>query len=493
MLLCGVDVGTSSIKVSVVDAANQQLIYSTSFPEIENEISAPEIGFAEQDPSHWWYCVQQAILKANASKLYEPKDIAAIGISYQMHGLVVLDQLGEVLRPSIIWCDSRAVAIGNQAFDGIGKAYCETNLLNSPGNFTASKLAWVKANQPEIFDQIKYVMLPGDFIAGRFTKAFTTTNSALSEGIFWDFQTNTVSQKLMDYFGFNGAIIPPIQPVFSNHGQIDAEVAHALGLNNAVKITYKAGDQPNNAFSLGVLEPGEIATTAGTSGVVYGVSDRLKFDSMNRVNSFAHVTHTDQSNRIGVLMCINGTGILNRWVRQNITPELSYVQMNETASQSPIGSKGLICLPFGNGSERIFQNRNIGASFENLDFNQHRKPEMIRAAQEGIAFSLAYGIEMLQSTGIEASILKAGYANMYLSEIFTSTLINSANVAVDLLESDGSFGAALGAGLGLGYYASAKEAVANIKRIKYIEPNATLVPATQDAYKRWKDSLTQKL
>jgi len=493
MLLCGVDVGTSSIKVSVVDAANQQLIYSTSFPEIENEISAPEIGFAEQDPSHWWYCVQQAILRANASKLYDSKEIAAIGISYQMHGLVVLDETGQVLRPSIIWCDSRSVEIGNKAFEGIGKSYCETNLLNSPGNFTASKLAWVKANQPAIFDRIKHVMLPGDFIAGRFTNNFTTTNSALSEGIFWDFETNQVSQKLMDYFGFDISIIPSIQPVFSNHGLIDAVVANSLGLNKDVKVTYKAGDQPNNAFSLGVLEPGEIATTAGTSGVVYGVSDRLKFDSMNRVNSFAHVTHTDQANRIGVLMCINGTGILNRWVRQNITPELSYVEMNELASSSPIGCKGLICLPFGNGAERIFQNRNIGASYENLDFNQHRKPELIRAAQEGIAFSLAYGIEMLQATGIEARILKAGYANMYLSEIFTYSLINSANVAVELLESDGSFGAALGAGLGLGYYATAKEAVANIKRISTMEPTSALIPATQEAYLRWKDSISKKV
>jgi xylulokinase len=351
----------------------------------------------------------------------------------------------------------------------------------------------VKANQPAIFDRIKYVMLPGDFIAGRFTTNFTITNSALSEGVFWDFQTNKLSQKLMDYFGFDTSIIPPIQPVFSNHGQIDAAVASSLGLTSEVKVTYKAGDQPNNAFSLGVLEPGEIATTAGTSGVVYGVSDRLKFDSQNRVNSFAHVTHTDQANRIGVLMCINGTGILNRWVRQNITPELSYVQMNEMASLAPIGSKGLVCLPFGNGAERIFQNRNIGASYDNLDFNQHRKPELIRAAQEGIAFSLAYGIEMLQSTGIEASILKAGYANMYLSDIFTSTLINAANVAVELLESDGSFGAALGAGLGLGYYASAKEAVANLKRISTKEPTRDLISATQEAYLSWKELIAKKV
>ncbi len=493
MLLCGVDVGTSSIKVSVVDAANQQLIYSTSFPEIENEISAPELGFAEQDPEHWWYCVKQAILKANASNTYNSKDIVSIGISYQMHGLVVLDSLFNVLRPSIIWCDSRAIEIGNNAYLGIGKDYCENNLLNSPGNFTASKLAWVKINQPDIYDNIHLVMLPGDFIAGRFTNEFTTTNSALSEGIFWDFNTDSISKPLLDYFGFNANLFPTVQPVFSNHGVITEKVAEELGLNCQVQVTYKAGDQPNNAFSLGVLNPGEIATTAGTSGVVYGVSDTLKYDQMNRVNSFAHVTHTQKSTRIGVLMCINGTGILNRWVRQNIASDLTYNEMNTLANNTPIGSRGLVCLPFGNGAERIFQNRNLGASFENLDFNQHSKSELIRAAQEGIAFSMAYGIEMLNATGIKANILKAGYANMYLSEVFTSTLINSSNVAVDLLESDGSFGAALGSGLGLGYYKSAKEAVSQIKRIKTCEPQKELISETLEAYSKWKESLRSKL
>lgn len=454
MLLCGVDVGTSSIKVSVVDAANQQLIYSTSFPEIENEISSPAPGFAEQDPEHWWFCVQQAILKANASNTYRSIDIAAIGISYQMHGLVVLDEHQQVVRPSIIWCDSRAVEIGNNAFEAIGHPYCQTNLLNSPGNFTASKLAWVKANQPDLYARIKQVMLPGDFIAGRLTKQFTTTASALSEGIFYDFQDDKLAKPLLDYFGFEESLFPHIQDVFSNHGIVDAEVATSLGLNKQVQVTYKAGDQPNNAFSLGVLQPGDIATTAGTSGVVYGVSDELKYDKYSRVNSFAHVNYQKSAKRIGVLMCINGTGILNRWVKQTISPELSYSQMNELAASTSIGSRGLLCVPFGNGAERIFQNQLVGGSFEHLDFNRHGRAEMIRSAQEGIAFSMAYGIEMLADAGINPVKLKAGFANMYLSDVFAQTIVNASNVSVDLLESDGAFGAALGAGLGLKYYAN---------------------------------------
>lgn len=490
MLLCGIDVGTSSIKVSIVDSANQKVIQTVSYPEVENTISSPEVGFAEQEPDHWWYCVKQAILSCNRSNTYNPKDIVAIGISYQMHGLVVIDESNQVLRPSIIWCDSRASTIGNEAYKSIGQEFCHSHLLNSPGNFTASKLGWVKQNQPEIYQKIKYVMLPGDFIAGKLCGNYTTSPSALSEGIFWDFQTKSVSKEVKEYFGFADALFPEVRDVFCEHGQISKEISNELGLNSSVKVTYKAGDQPNNALSLGVLEPGEIATTAGTSGVVYGVSDELKFDKENRVNSFAHVNYTKNLDRIGVLMCINGTGILNRWMRDNFFSNLSYNEMNQLASKAEIGSKGLVCMPFGNGAERIFQNKNVGGSFTNLDFNQHGSKEIIRAAQEGIAFSMVYGIELLGNVGIQPKRLKAGMANMYLSDIFSSAIVNASQVTVDFCKGDGSFGAAIGAGIGLEIYRNSKEAVDNIKVIKSLHPDNQLKSQYSDAYQNWKESMS---
>ena len=489
MLLCGIDVGTSSIKVSIVDSANQKVIHSSSYPEIENTISSPEIGFAEQDPEHWWFCVKQAILVCNASNKYNPQDIVAIGISYQMHGLVVIDQDDQVLRPSIIWCDSRATQIGKNAYESIGQDFCLQHLLNSPGNFTASKLAWVKMHEPEVFDKIKYVLLPGDYISGMLCGNFTTTPSALSEGIFWDFQSKSISSELNQYFGFSSTLFPEIRTVFSEHGQISSKIAQELGLNSRVKVTYKAGDQPNNALSLGVLEPGEIATTAGTSGVVYGVSSELKFDKENRVNSFAHVNYTNELDRIGVLMCINGTGILNRWMRDNFFPFSTYEEMNYLASKSEIGSRGLVCMPFGNGAERIFQNKNIGASFRNLDFNQHARSEIIRSAQEGIAFSMVYGIELLKNVGIYPKRLKAGMANMYLSDIFSAAIVNASQVSIDFCEGDGSFGAAIGAGIGIEIYQSPQEAVNGIKVIKSIDPQSQLSQEYVDSFAKWKESL----
>ena len=492
MLLCGIDVGTSSIKLSVVDASTKKVIHTCSFPETENEIISVSSGFAEQNPEHWWYCVMQVIKMANATKKYNPLDISAIGISYQMHGLVILDKDKQVLRPSIIWCDSRAASIGDLAFEALGKEKLLKDLLNSPGNFTASKLAWVKNNEPQIYEQIKHVLLPGDFISYKFTDELTTTISALSEGIFWDFNKNEISKDLLDYYGFDVSFFPEIKQVFENHGQISNTMASELGLSTNLKITYKAGDQPNNALSLGVVEPGEIATTAGTSGVIYGVSSELKYDPNCRVNSFAHVNYTKDLRRIGVLMCINGTGILNRWLKENFFSTNSYTDLNSYANQSEIGSKDLMCFPYGNGAERIFNNKIIGGSFRNLDFNRHQKNEISRSVQEGIAFSMVYGLELLNSSGIVPQKIKAGYANMYLSSIFSSTIVNASNVSIQLLESDGAYGAALGAGIGSHYYKSVHEGINSIKLLSEILPDQNK-NKTSDFYEKWKSELLKML
>ena len=492
MLLCGIDVGTSSIKLSVVEASTKKIIHTCSFPETENEIISTSPGYAEQDPEHWWYCVMQVIKMANATKKYNPLDISAIGISYQMHGLVILDKDKQVLRPSIIWCDSRAASIGDHAFEALGKEKLLKDLLNSPGNFTASKLAWVKINEPQIYEQIKHVLLPGDFISFKFTDELTTTISALSEGIFWDFNKNEISKDLLDCYGFDISIFPEIKQVFENHGQISSTMASELGLSTKLQITYKAGDQPNNALSLGVVEPGEIATTAGTSGVIYGVSSELKYDPNCRVNSFAHVNYTKDLRRIGVLMCINGTGILNRWLKENFFPTNSYTDLNNYANQSEIGSKDLMCFPYGNGAERIFNNKIIGGSFRNLDFNRHHKNEISRSVQEGIAFSMVYGLELLNSSGIVPQKIKAGYANMYLSSIFSSTIVNASNVPIQLLESDGAYGAALGAGIGSHHYKSVHEGINSIQLLSEILPDQNK-NKTLDFYEKWKSELLKML
>ena len=491
MLLLGIDIGTSSVKVCVVDADKQVVIASAQYPEQESPIISLQTGWAEQSPDMWWQQTGRAIALCHKSGQYDPKDISAIGIAYQMHGLVLVDKDQRVLRNSIIWCDSRAVEIGDKAFEDIGHEACLSHMLNSPGNFTASKLAWVKQNEPEIYDQIDKIMLPGDYIAMKLTGEITTSASALSEGIFFDFQFNSLSKDIIDYFNFNDSLFPVVKPVFSSHGRITADVAAALQLNTGTPVTYKAGDQPNNALSLNVLKPGEVAATAGTSGVIYGVSEQLAYDPQSRVNTFAHVNYANERKRLGVLLCINGTGSLFRWVKNTFGSTVGYEQMNDVARQAPLGSNGLRMLPFGNGAERMLNNKQVGAHLQNIDLNLHTTPHVFRAAQEGIACAFRYGLDIMRENGMNPTVIRAGKTNMFLSEVFTQSFVDATGVPVELYNNDGGKGAALGAGIGAEIFASAAEAFSYSKAAAYVEPGST--DEFEEVYQDWKTVLNQHL
>ena len=491
MLLLGIDLGTSSIKVSVVDAATQACVATAQYPETEVDIITSHPGWAEQSPDLWWEHVKQAILKCNAAGTYDPKEIAAIGIAYQMHGLVLVDKEQKVLRNSLIWCDGRGVAIGDKAFNDLGETYCLSHLLNSPGNFTATKLGWVKDNEPEIYNRVHKIMLPGDFISMKFTGEITTTVSALSEGMFWDFSEHQVSRKLMQYFGFDPDMIPDVKPLFSHHGYMKAAVAARLSLKEGIPVCYKAGDQLNNAFALNVLQPDEVAATAGTSGVIYGVSDQLNYDQQSRINSFAHVNHEPAQPRIGILLCINGAGIFNRWIRSSIGSHMSYDSLNHSAVAIAPGAEGLMMLPFGNGAERMLGNRMIGAHIHNLDLNLHSTAHLVRAAQEGIAFAFRYGLDIMRENGMDPNIIRAGKANMFHSEVFTTAFVNATGVAVELYQTEGSTGAALGAGVGAKLYDDPATAFSGRKPARLVEPTQQLLYS--DIYQDWKNLLENQL
>jgi len=492
MLLLGIDLGTSSVKVSVVDAQTQQCLASVSYPDTERPIDAPQSGWAEQPPEQWWQDAQKAIRQAHATQAYNPADIGAIGIAYQMHGLVLVDNAQQALRPAIIWCDSRAVPYGDVAWEAIGPTRCQNHLLNSPGNFTAAKLAWVKQHEPDVYARIAQVLLPGDFLALKLTGTSTTSIAALSEGIFWDFARHELSEDVFRFFGFDPTLIPPVHNVFSAHGYLSVAVAAELGLPPGIPVSYKAGDQPNNALSLNVLQPGEVAATAGTSGVIYAVTDQLFIDEKSRVNPFAHVNHTADLTRLGVLLCINGTGSLTRWMRSVAGPKQSYPGLNARAASVPVGSEGLLCLPFGNGAERMLENQQVGAHFLGIDFNLHTTNHLLRAAQEGVAFAFRYGLDLMRAGGLHPTVVKAGHTNMFLSELFTQAFADATGLAVELYQTDGSVGAALGAGIGAGVFATSADAFRHMQCLRVVKPSAN---ATQyeTIYQRWKAELLQRL
>lgn len=487
--LLGFDVGSSSVKASLVDAETGQMAATAFFPEKEAPIKAVKAGWAEQDPEMWWMNAKLSLKKIMADAGATGEDIKAIGISYQMHGLVCVDKNHNALRDSIIWCDSRAVPYGERAFNDLGSEKCLGRLLNSPGNFTAAKLAWVKENEPEVFDKIYKVMLPGDYIAMKLSGEINTTISGLSEGMMWDFKEKRPAKFLFDYFGFSEDVIAPIVPTFAVQSEVSAAAAAETGLKEGTPISYRAGDQPNNALSLNVFNPGEIASTAGTSGVVYGVLGEVNYDSKSRVNTFAHVNYTTELDRLGVLLCINGTGILNAWVHRNITPDLSYAEMNDLAAQAPIGADGVTISPFGNGAERVLENREVGCQIKGVNFNKHNRAHIVRAAQEGIVFSFCYGMEIMRQMGMDIKKIHAGKANMFLSPLFRDTLASTSGATIELLETDGSVGAAKGAGIGCGMYKDNVEAFSTLKKIAVIEPDNTKAQQYREAYEKWKAEL----
>lgn len=491
--LLGFDVGSSSVKASLVDIERGDIAASAFYPEKEAPIVAVRTGWAEQDPQMWWDNAKLALRKIMHQAGAKGEDIAAIGISYQMHGLVCVDKNQKVLRPSIIWCDSRAVAYGERAFNELGKERCLTHLLNSPGNFTAAKLAWVKENEPELFRQIDKVMLPGDYIAMKLTGEAQTTISGLSEGMMWDFKTKRPAKFLLDYFSFEDSLLAEVVPTFGIQSVVSEEAAQELGLKAGTPIGYRAGDQPNNAVSLNVFNPGEIASTAGTSGVVYGVLGDVNYDPESRVNTFAHANYTTATDRLGVLLCINGTGILNAWMHRNVMSDLSYSEMNDLAASVPVGSEGVKIIPFGNGAERVLGNKEVGCSVHGVNFNKHGRAHLARAAQEGIVFSFCYGMEIMQQMGMKLNKIHAGRANMFLSPLFRETLANVSGATIELYETDGSVGAAKGAGIGAGIYKDHDEAFSTLKRLAVIAPEESKREEYIEAYREWKDILEKSL
>jgi len=487
--LLGFDIGSSSVKATLLEIASGKTVASAFSPSSEMPMQSPQAGFAEQDPEMWWNELVNAMNKLHQQASFNGDEVAAIGIAYQMHGLVCVDKDLKPLRPSIIWCDSRAVEIGDKAFEELGEKYCLKNFLNSPGNFTASKLRWVKKNEPDVYKNIYKIMLPGDYIAMKLTGEPATTISGLSEGIMWNFKKEKVAADLLKYYGIDKELLSPLVPTFGEQGRLSPAAATELKLKAGISVSYRAGDQPNNAFSLNVSQPGEVAATAGTSGVVYGIIDKPNYDPKSRVNTFVHVNHTKKDPRYGVLLCVNGTGILNSWLRKNFFGDSSYEQINKEASLAPAGSDELLIYPFGNGAERVLENKDLGAVMKVLQFNRHNRGHIARASQEGIVFALHYGVEVMKEMGMEIKTVRAGYANMFLSDVFSSVFVNTIGCELELYNTDGATGAARGAGIGVGVYKNFAEAYSSMEKIKSYSPTKKDQEVYLSAYNKWKKQL----
>lgn len=490
MYLLGYDIGSSSIKAAIVEVSTGNSLGIENSPNTAMNIMAVQPGWAEQDPEIWWKHMQLSTIELLKKTSISPHQISAIGLSYQMHGLVCVNSNYELVRPSIIWCDSRATHLGEQAYQDLGEKHCLDHLLNSPGNFTASKLKWVQDNEPDVYDKIHKFMLVGDYIAYKLTGECSTTISALSEGILWDFAEDRISNELLDYYELDQSLVPEITDVIGIQGNLQLEAAEYLGLSPGIPLTYRGGDQPNNAMSLNVLNPGEVAATGGTSGVVYCVTDKKKADPLGRVNHFAHINHKQNDPRLGVLLCINGAGIQYDWINRHIAPNgVSYQTMESEIEKISIGSEGLRIIPFGNGAERMLGNLNTGSQIKNLHFNLHTRTHLYRAALEGVAFSFVMGMESMTELGIVIDSIKVGNDNLFQSKVFSATIASLTGSDIKVIDTTGAVGAAKAAGYGVGVYQSLGEAMSQQKIIQTYRPDTQQLESYQASFESWKEDV----
>ena len=268
----------------------------------------------------------------------------------------------------------------------------------------------------------------------------TTTKTGLSEGMLWDYKNNSVADFLLKYYEIDSSLIPKIVPTFGFQCKLNKKGSSECGLLEDIPIYYRAGDQPNNALSLNVLNPGEIAATAGTSGVVFAVTDNVKTNESERINNFLHV-NINNSISLGKLLCINGAGIQYAKLKNELNIN-SYDEMNKLSSVVEVGSKQLTYLPFGNGSERMLNNINVGSKMLNFDINIHKKEHVIRATLEGIAFAFVYGMQILINDGVKPKVIRAGNDNLFKSKVFGETISTLINTDIEIYETTGAFGAA---------------------------------------------------
>jgi xylulokinase len=489
MFAIGIDIGSSSIKAVLVESETNEVWAAVQAPATEMPIHVPQPGWAEQDPEQWWQYTCEALRRLLQQAQVSPRRVSAIGLAYQMHGLVAVDRDGRVVRPAIIWCDGRAVDIGRRACAALGEAYCLRHLLNSPGNFTAAKLRWLQENEPHHFERTHRALLPGDYIAYRLTGECSTTICGLSEAILWDFAAARPAYALLQHWGIDPDLLPALVPVFGYQGSLTAAAAAETGLREGTPLTYRAGDQPNNAFALQALAPGDAAATAGTSGVVYGVVAQNLADAQQRVNTFAHVNYRPAAPSLGILLCLNGCGSLYRWLRHLVGPRYTYRNMDEMAAAVAPGAEGLCILPFGNGAERLLSNQNPGAQICYLDFNRHTSAHLCRAALEGIACALTYGVGRLRELGLPLCVLRVGNDNLFRSEVFAQTLSNLTQVPVERFRASGAAGAARAALQGLGISPAASS---SLKPERSFEPQKD-GGIYSDIYERWYNALQQIL
>jgi xylulokinase len=478
MYWLGVDVGTGGSRALLVDA-NGRVRYSFVAPHEEMRMLKPL--WAEQEPEDWWRASQLAIQGVLKQAKADGGAINGIGLSGQMHGLVLLDEKHSVIRPALIWCDQRS----QRQVDEINAAAGPETVLRATANpvltgFTLPKLLWVKDNEPEKYSRIKRVLLPKDFVRFKLTGEFITDVSDASGTALFDVLRRKWSDEMIGILHLDKSILPEALESSAIAGHISEEAARATGLRAGTPVVAGAGDQAASAIGNGIVRSGEVSCTVGTSGVVFAYLEKPAYDPLGRVHTFCHaipgVWH--------VMGVTQGAGLSLQWYRNRFSQNSDYDELTADASLSPPGAHGLFWLPYLMGERTPHLDANARAAWVGLTA-KHQASDLVRSILEGVCYSLKDGLEIIRELGATPSTtrLSGGGAK---SPLWHQLFANIFNQRVTTLETqEGSaFGAALLAAIGTKHYASAKEACkAAVHEVSAKEPDRAAAAFYEEHYR----------
>ena len=483
----GIDLGTSFLKLQVIDAAGAA-VAAAGAPV---PLRVPRPGWAEQDPAAWWAALGAACRDLFAPGRVDPRSIAAIGLSGQMHGAVFLDDQGAGLRPCLIWMDARTTAQVAQIAERVPRATLIGITGNAPNtSFTATKVLWIQQHEPEVYARTRHILLPKDYLRLRLTGTYATDVSDASATLLFDLARRDWSPTLLDAFGIHPALLPPVHESVAPTGTITPEAAAATGLIAGTPVVAGGGDAECSAFGLGLAgdaaSAGAALTSIGTSGQVFAVTDRPVIDPQGRIHSLCHVV----PDRWHVMGAILAGGVALRWLRDILTPPggppPDYDTLTEEAAQVAAGADGLIFLPYLQGERTPHMDPQARGVFFGLRLD-HTRAHLVRAVLEGVAFALRDGLEVVRELDIaptEVRVAGGGASSALWRQIQRD--IFALPVRTIGADHGGAYGAALLAAVGAGVFAGAAGASRAIPLGARSDPDPAQVATYEAVYRRYR-------
>jgi len=475
--LIGIDASTTATKALLIDDRGEIVAVAAT----EYDFQTPHPLWSEQDPALWWDGAVASVRRVLAESGIDPAAVVGVGLTGQMHGLVLVDAAGQVLRPSILWNDQRTASQCDEIRARLGKS----ELVRITGNdaltgFTAPKILWVQENEPDVYARIHKILLPKDYVRYRLTGDFATDRAGAGGTLLVELATRDWSPTVVEALGLRPEWLPPTHEGTQITGVVSAAAAEATGLRAGTPVVGGGGDQAAQATGVGAVEEGIVALTLGTSGVVFATADKPFYQPEGRLHAFPHAL-PGKWHLMGVMLSAAGS---LRWYRDTLAPGAAYDDLLAPAAAIPAGSDGLLFLPYLTGERTPHPDPLARGAFVGLTV-RHTQPHLTRSVLEGVAFGLRDSFELMKDAGLSAIRqvrVSGGGARSPLWRQILADVLGSELVTVNTTEG-AAFGAALLAGVGAGIWSNGQAACNQTVRITgRTTPNAGAVAVYQHFY-----------